>query len=169
MVSKENIKDEQLKSVLRDKEDNKYNNNLRHGCVVGGHPFLGYKDGEVTYISIGGIYMSRPLIDDVLMSFITTTTNRQGKKIYVPCAVRVSPKNKTDKSRHITKNNFVGLCIREDRFLFIMSYIRGKSKSFKEFMDNFPVKRKIETTRTVYLTSNLVDVIEERIQKLNEL
>ena len=169
MVSRENIKDEQLKSVLREKEDNKYNNNLRHGYVVGGHPFLGFKDGELTYVSINGVYMSRPITDDVLMSFIELITDRRGNKSYSPCIIRVSATNKnTGKSKVIYDNDFVGMSIREDRFLFLMSYLRGKSKSFKEFMDEFPVKRRIETTRTVYLTPNLVEVVEEKLSKLNE-
>ena len=159
-------KDEQLLPVMREVKVNKYHTNIRHGAVVGGHPFLGYKNGCLTYISISGIYSSREMSEDVFKSFVEYNENKQK---YLPCHIDTHQNKKsTDKSRIIQENNFIPMRIREDRFLFILSYVRGRSDSFDDFLDKFPVKRRIETTRTVYLTPNLIDEIERKLKIINK-
>lgn len=165
-ILKQNTKDEQLKCVFRNRRENKYHSNLRHGYVIGNHIFFGLKDGNLTYVSIDGVYMEKPLTNDVLMCFIEYDDT---KNKFIPCPIdKASASNQsTEASQIIAENNFTNMRISDKKFMFLMYYLRSKCNSQDEFERIFPV-RISNTTRTVYITPKLSERIDEKLSELNQ-
>jgi hypothetical protein len=166
-MSVERLKqDEQLLPILRKVTEQKYHTNLRHGAVEGGHPYLGFKDGQLTYISIMGVFMSREISDDVLMTFISYDKD---KKLYSTRYVEEQKymNKSTKKAKNILDNGFAGMRITDEAFMFLMYYIRKQCNNIEDFREVFPVKRRMQTTRTVYITPRLADEVDKKVRELN--